>query len=180
MCGTARCPPIPINATYAAFDRVYRSLGTTRFRGKPKSVVNLFRGHTGDISTRSPTVAAFPCFSLANLYDHMLRTAKDRVFVRVQSNNFPKLVGAPSNGRPSRNRQIGTVCGFVRVGADLPALGHPSSCRPRRTDRVVGRGPGAATHRPRRKCGISQHRPAWPRIFPYRLACVEGTAVLTI
>ena len=102
MCGTARCPPIPINATYAAFDRVYRSLGTTRFRGKPKSVVNLFRGQTGDISTRSPTVAAFPCFSLANLYDHMLRTAKDRVFVRVAKVIiFRNCGGRPVMGVPS-------------------------------------------------------------------------------
>ena len=31
-------------------------------------------------------------------------------------------------------------------GRSTVAHGHPSSCRPRRTDRVVGRGPGAATH----------------------------------
>jgi hypothetical protein len=37
---------------------------------------------------------------------------------------------------------LATVRGFVRVGADLPAHGHPSSCRPQRTDRFVGRGPG--------------------------------------
>ena len=35
-----------------------------------------------------------------------------------------------------------TVCGFVRVGSDGPAHGHPSSCRPRRTARVSGGGPG--------------------------------------
>jgi hypothetical protein len=46
-----------------------------------------------------------------------------------------------------------------RVGADLPAHGHPSSCRPRRTDRVVGRGPerrhpspGSGDVTPRSRC----------------------------
>ena len=47
--------------------------------------------------------------------------------------------------------RLATVRGFVRVGADLPAHGHPSSCRPRRTDRVVGRGPGRRHSRPAKK-----------------------------
>ena len=167
MCGTARCPPIPINATYAAFDRVYRSLGTTRFRGKPKSVVNLFRGHTGDISTRSPTVAAFPCFSLANLYDHMLRTAKDRVFVRVAKVIiFRNCGGRPVMGVPSA---IARSAQFV-VSSELGPIYLRSVIRA-----VAGLGEpielsGGVRAPPltaqRRKCGISQHRPAWPRGFP--------------
>ena len=63
----------------------------------------------------------------------------------------------------------------------LPGHGHPSSCRPRRTDRVVGRGPGAATHRPAKKMRYFSAPSSLAQGFsPYRLACVRGTGVLTI
>jgi hypothetical protein len=44
--------------------------------------------------------------------------------------------------------------GFVRVGADLPTTGHPSSCRRRHTDRVVGGGPGSR-HAPSGSEGVT-------------------------
>jgi hypothetical protein len=54
---------------------------------------------------------------------------------------------------------IGNSSWFRPSSADLPAHGHPSSCRPRRTDRVVGRGPerrhsppGSGGVTPRSRC----------------------------
>jgi hypothetical protein len=57
--------------------------------------------------------------------------------------------------------RLATVRGFVRVGADLPVHGHPSSEPIELSDGVRG----AATHRPAKKMCISQHRPPWPRVF---------------
>ena len=54
---------------------------------------------------------------------------------------------------------IGNSSWFRPSSGDLPAHGHPSSCRPRRTDRVVGRGPerphsppGSGGVTPRSRC----------------------------
>src|ERR1700730_19476213 len=48
-----------------------------------KSLVDLSRCHTNDVSTRLPAFTGIVRFSPANLYDHVLTTAPDRVFVCI-------------------------------------------------------------------------------------------------
>ena len=63
-----------------------------------------------------------------------------------QAHQTPRWREMDSNF-PFRCR-LAKVRGFVRVGADLPVHGHPSSCRPRRTSSCRTGSGGAATHRP--------------------------------
>ena len=79
-----------------------------------------------------------------------------RSLAETGSHRTQRWSGMDSNVQFRANRHSSW---FRPSWADLPAHGHPSSCRPRRTDRVVGRGterrhspPGSGGVTPRSRC----------------------------